>query len=231
MPVPESARPVGRPRTRDVIAARLRQWIKAGELGPGEEIRDHEIAGQLGVSRTPVREALLQLEHEGLIVSQPQGWTRVAPLDVVQWRHAHVIWVELQVLAARLVAELPDRDLSEIEAAHLALAAEVERTTDQEPLEHVLRLTEDDDLFHEAIVRATRNPYLPSTIRPYDVLVRRFQGLAHGPRSALGAETVEQHQRILDALRQGDPDAAAEAMRANVSGAYPADRLPDPDRA
>src|SRR6266849_9018855 len=65
---------------REAVYARLRDWILRGPLEPGEIIRDADIAQALGVSRTPVREALLRLEGDGLVETAPARWTRVAPL-------------------------------------------------------------------------------------------------------------------------------------------------------
>ena len=67
MPVPVVAEPISRVPTRETVACTLRGWIVDGTLAPEELLRDADLAQAFGISRTPVREALLQLEHEGLV--------------------------------------------------------------------------------------------------------------------------------------------------------------------
>src|SRR4051794_28317614 len=83
MPVPEP-RPgeaSGRTLLRDAAYVRLRDAILDGTLAPGEQLRDAELVAWLGLSRTPIREALARLEQQGLVESAPNRWTRVAPID------------------------------------------------------------------------------------------------------------------------------------------------------
>src|SRR5260221_10660454 len=84
MPLPLTDSISIRENARDAVYARLREWILRGPLEPGEIIRDADIAQALGVSRTPVREALLRLEGDGLVETAPARWTRVAPLRLDQ---------------------------------------------------------------------------------------------------------------------------------------------------
>jgi DNA-binding GntR family transcriptional regulator len=80
MPVPPAANKLEKSLMRDDVYSRLRDWIITGTLEPGEKLRDADLAEQLGVSRTPVREALRRLEDEGLIETKQNAWTRVAPV-------------------------------------------------------------------------------------------------------------------------------------------------------
>lgn len=104
MPIP--ATPGLTPRTllRDDVHRRIRDAIVRGELQPGEKLRDGELGEWLGVSRTPVREALLKLSEAGLVTAKPGRETIVAPEDPVALDHARTIAAELHALAARLAA-------------------------------------------------------------------------------------------------------------------------------
>jgi DNA-binding GntR family transcriptional regulator len=101
MPIPDVAAPISRAKTSDVVLETLRGWIVDGVLGPRETLRDIDLATSFGVSRTPVREALLRLEREGLVESQPGRWTRVTSLDAGELARVYPVWIELEALAAR----------------------------------------------------------------------------------------------------------------------------------
>src|SRR4051812_6248675 len=94
------------PLRRDSLSERayhaLLDAIVHGDLAAGERLRDHDLATQLGVSRTPVREALRRLEDEGLVETVPGAYSRVAPIDVDGVRQAFPVLASLHGLAARL---------------------------------------------------------------------------------------------------------------------------------
>src|SRR5579863_1863573 len=86
---------------RQRVYQALQDAIVCGDLAPGERLRDHELAARLGVSRTPVREALQRLEDEGLVATAPRASTRVTPLDARAAREAFPVVATLHALAAR----------------------------------------------------------------------------------------------------------------------------------
>src|SRR5574340_1117707 len=93
--------PLDSPSLRERVYRALRDALVAGELAPGERLRDQELAARLGVSRTPVREALQRLEDEGLVETAPRALTRVTPLAAVAAREAFPVVAALHALAAR----------------------------------------------------------------------------------------------------------------------------------
>jgi DNA-binding GntR family transcriptional regulator len=210
-----------------LIAEQLRSWIVAGHLRPGENLSDTTIASRLGVSRTPGREALLQLEHEGLIETRPQGWTRVAVLDYSEMRDVHAVWVNLHLFAAQLTAARRDRDLSAAMDAQAVLRSLVEltefpiRLDDAGDLDRLFSISEADDEFHAAIVRASGNAYLARALEPINILMRRYQIAVVEHVTLIGPESVEGHERLLDALRDGDVPASMQRMRENLMLALP----------
>src|SRR3954453_2279459 len=101
MPVPAND-PFERDLLRDRAYAAIRDAIVDGTLTPGERLRDQELCTWLGLSRTPVREALVRLEQDGLVETAPQRFTRVAPLDRRAARDAFPVVASLHALAAEL---------------------------------------------------------------------------------------------------------------------------------
>src|SRR5579862_5739945 len=111
---------------RERVYEALRQALICGELAPGARLRDAELAARLGVSRTPIREALQRLEDEGLVETSPRASTRVTPLDARAVREAFPVVATLHALATRhAVPRVTAADLAAMRAANEALAARI----------------------------------------------------------------------------------------------------------
>jgi DNA-binding GntR family transcriptional regulator len=193
---------------RDVVVERLRAWIIDGSLAPGETIKDTEIADTLGVSRTPVREALLQLEREGLIESQPGRWTRVAALDLSAAEKLYPVVIELEALALRMAAERPERDLHRIERAQRDFATAVShRKSDAKAIRAA------DDRFHGEILALADNAYISETLLPLKAIVRRYENYFFASHPELAQHSVDDHAAMLAAIQQRDAEGAARASR------------------
>lgn len=197
-----------RPRSvREAAYAHLREAILGGRLVPGERISEPGLAETLGISRTPVREALQRLAHEGLVELVPAKGARVRVLRPEEVREVYEVRALLEAEAARLAARHASLD----ELAHLAglLAA-----LDSIPRECYLEQMQVDFEFHTRLVEAAHNRTLAriyGDLRSSLALVRSFQQtLSQHPK------TRQQHQNILHALRQRDPEQAALAAREHV---------------
>src|SRR4051795_5223830 len=124
MPVPSDQAVTTRLLLRDEAYARLRDAILDGTLEAGEQLRDAELSAWLGISRTPIREALARLEDNGLVESAPNRYTRVAPLDRRDALDAFQVVAALHALAAELaLPNAGERELREMRAANRRLAA------------------------------------------------------------------------------------------------------------
>ena len=113
MPLPQSESKLSRTLAREEVYGRLRAWIIDGRLRPGELLRDQDIAATVGVSRTPVREALRRLEDEGLVETALNRWTRVAPIDVGKAAEIYAIVEALELFALETAIQAfdcPGRD-------------------------------------------------------------------------------------------------------------------------
>jgi DNA-binding GntR family transcriptional regulator len=204
MPVPTSPNPLPAPVLRRQEAERrLREAILRAELEPGERLIEDELAAWLGVSRTPVREALARLASEGLVVIDSNRGARVAPFDPDEVRDLVELSRELVLLAQRLAASrATDEEIRTIRSCHdrrlAALAAGdgpgVEAATRQ---------------FHMTILAASRNRELQ---RIYPILELRLERVFRLTFPEwLGAAGAELDEGILVAIEGRDPVAVVAA--------------------
>src|SRR5215470_17356231 len=159
MPVPAEQNAVlERDLLRDRAYVAIRDAIVDGTLQPGERLKDQELQSWLGLSRTPVREALARLEQDGLVETAPQRFTRVAPLDRRDARDAFPIVAALHALAAELaVPRLTDSGLAAMREDNARFTAAL-RAND---VEAALAA---DDAFHGRVVTASANAELPRAL-------------------------------------------------------------------
>jgi DNA-binding GntR family transcriptional regulator len=178
----------------------LRDAIVNGELAPGAVIRDAELAEQVGLSRTPVREALGRLADEGLVETKPHAWTRVAPLSVREAKDALVVVRAMHELAVRLAVPLMTEKHHEVMcAANRRFAAAVEAGD-------VEGAVDADDALHDVPVAVLGNRALAATIERQLPLIRRLERLRFG--SLLGQSSVARHDQLIEACEERDVETA-----------------------
>jgi DNA-binding GntR family transcriptional regulator len=196
-----------RPLLRDRALATIRQAIVSGDLVPGEAIRDLDLAERLGLSRTPVREALSHLAEEGLVESKPHSYTRVTPIDPVAVRDALQVVQAMHGLALRLaVPSLTPDDLSLMRSHNSRFAAALAAPDIAEAL------AADDD-FHLVAVSVCGNFAVAATIQRYTPLVRRLEYQRFS--SSCGVDSVAMHEEIVAACEARDGDLAARLTERN----------------
>lgn len=217
-PAPRPAGP-HRPRAAGPVYARLRDLIVRGRLAPGARVTEAGIADELGVSRTPVREAMHRLVRDGLLVpvdGHGGGRTRlaVAPMDPGTLDQLYRIAGALEGLAARGAAALAARERTAL-AGRLGAAERAFRTAAaRRPLDYD-RLFERHDAFHRTLMDATAGPELRvqlEAIRPrvdrYEWFYAPLVGPDFGP-------TYREHAAIIRAVRSATADGIERAVRAN----------------
>jgi DNA-binding GntR family transcriptional regulator len=220
MPVPSSSTPLRTSLLRDTVHDRLRDAIVDGTLAPGEVVRDTELAAWLGVSRTPVREALLRLGETGLVRAAPGRSTVVAEIDLDEVREAHAVVVAMHRLAvSEAVARLTDDDLERMRAANVRFADAVEAR------DTAAALSADDD-FHAVAVDVAGNRAVATVLTQLTPVVRRLERRRFASRAAV--ESVALHDRLVEACAARDADAAAEVAFRTWQNL--ADLIPDPDQ-
>lgn len=204
-------------RSRDAIAGLLRGQIIEGTLQPGEILNLEHIMETLGVGRTPLREALIQLEHEGLIEFEPKRWTRVTPLSLPELESFYPVWIEFQVLAVRFAVQRGCPNLATIAAAQTAFVEAI-RCAEQSPGRVTQTLVYRADAhFHAEILRGSENKHLALAIAPLSSLAQRYDHCYFGGLPAIGHKSIADHAQILAALERGDGETAAEIMRVNAA--------------
>ena len=204
MPLPSDAPPLAQLSARERIYEALKAWIVEGVLEPEEQLKDLELAERFGVSRTPVREALRQLEDEGLVETARNRWTRVASLDFSEAERVTPILSALEVLALRSAWPLDDAQIAEMATCNDEIARLVERRRAKEALQA-------DARFHGVFDAASGNPDLIAMLGRLRDRMRRID-LAYWARPSLARPSVTEHARILDAIRAGDQPGALQAL-------------------
>ncbi|BBX84207.1 GntR family transcriptional regulator [Mycolicibacterium aubagnense] len=182
------------------------------DIRPNEAIVESDLAAELKLGRTPVREALKRLEVDRLVVSFPRRGTFATGVDVADLRHISQIRVNLEPVAARSAAENASAD---VRAGLLKLADRTE-TLDVENT-HRDELMRWDLRAHRAIYRASGNPYLEDVLVRYDNLATRIFCLFLD-RLPTVAQHVGEHAELLRTIAGGDGDAAAQIALDHVIG-------------
>ena len=208
------ARPVPQGLGVDV-ADRIRTAILAGHYGPGERLREEALAKATGVSRGPIREALVQLEREGLIVIQRNRGAYVAQLSREDLDEVYTLRVAVERLAVeRATARATEADLAEMQAVVDTIAAYIARgITVQEAAEL-------DLAFHDLVYRAAGHRRLLdtwSTLRPQIHILLLTRNVTHQDFRELA---VPSHQLILDALCDRDSAHAVTVTLDHLLGSY-----------
>jgi DNA-binding GntR family transcriptional regulator len=207
MPVPDHSAALERDLLRDRAYTTMRDAIVDGTLAPGERLRDQELTQWLGLSRTPVREALSRLEQDGLVETEPQRFTRVAPLDRRAARDAFPIVAALHALGAGLgVPRLTSADLEAMSNANARFA----QAFAAGDVDAALKA---DDTFHAVLLTASANTELARTLDRLMPRLRRLERLRFG--SLAGRASVREHDAILAAAGAKDVTTTAERVREN----------------
>ncbi len=207
MPVPEQRNAVERHLLRDTAYAALCDAIVGGDLAPGEALHDHELCGWLGLSRTPVRDALTRLAEEGLVDLAPQRYTRVTALCARDARDMFPVVAAAHALATELAVPRMSRDDLG------ALRGESDRFWRALRDADAAAAYAADERFHGVFVRASGNQELGRVLRVLSPRLRRIERL--GTRTLPGRRAVAQHQAIVARAAAGDGPGAASATREN----------------
>ncbi|WP_250005133.1 GntR family transcriptional regulator [Actinoplanes sp. M2I2] len=207
MPIPERVGIISRLLLRENAYRSIRDAIVDGTMAPGEKLNDAELAQWLGMSRTPVREALARLEGSGLVVTEPGRYTIVSPLDARIARAVQTVMAAMHELAVReAVPHLSVVELDAMREANARFAAAL-RADDVDAA-----IASDDD-FHGVAVRASANPVLRAVIEQYTPVLRRLERLRFS--SLNGRASVALHDRIITLCEAGDGEGASAAARDN----------------
>ncbi|NLX77764.1 MAG: GntR family transcriptional regulator [Clostridiaceae bacterium] len=194
---------------RDVIFNTLRDAIVSGELKPGERLMEVTLAEKMGVSRTPVREAVRRLEMEGLVTMTPRKGTHVAEITVKDIMDVLEVRAALDKLATRLAAERAKPEtLRQLENIHKQYIACLQK-------ENISGAIKKDVEFHEVIYNAAGNAKLTNVAGNLREQIYRFRVLYLKDFSN-AEEVLKEHRAILKAMQEKDAELAGKLAEEHI---------------
>ncbi|GAA1767772.1 GntR family transcriptional regulator [Pseudarthrobacter sulfonivorans] len=197
---------------REQALAALRAAITSGELEPGRHLVETELSEMLQISRGTLREALRQLEQEGLLSAGPRGRLSVRHLDAKEIRDIYSVRAALESLAARTLCELPDRQhvIGSLRSAIEAMAA-AEQSSLQDRVESDLE-------FHRTLCRLTGNETLLHSWESLEGSIRMSIMFAGQDKGVMNM-SVDRHYDIVAAIETGDASLARNTIREHMETA------------
>jgi len=191
------------------IAGALRRAIVESVLAPGERLQEQDLAKKLGVSRVPLREAFRVLAGEGLVVIQPHRGAVVSERSDSQLRELFAVRAMFESTAARLLAQSrPQTTLDLLDA----MVREMKTAVKQRKMEEYSALAV---RFHDRMVADCGNSLLGRLYRDIRTNLRRYQALM-GELPGSPAQSIREHEKILGAIRAGNPARAAREAESHV---------------
>jgi DNA-binding GntR family transcriptional regulator len=186
---------------REVVCETLRAAIVEGVLNPGERLMEIQLAEELGVSRTPVREAIRKLELEGFVVMVPRRGTYVADLSIRDVNEVYEVRTALDILAAGLAAErITEEELEQMERILVQIGNDIERG-------NMEAIVDADGQFHDILYQASRNDRLVGIINNLREQLTRFRSISMAYPGRL-KNTLEEHSRLVEAIAMRDVELA-----------------------
>ncbi|MGF1658841.1 MAG: GntR family transcriptional regulator [Rubrimonas sp.] len=207
---PRDVERAGVEKRADALRDALEDEILTGRLAPGARLEEVALARRFGVSRTPIREALLQLSASGLTEYRPRRGASVAQIGPRRLGEMFEVMADLEAMAARLAARRAGpEDVAAIREAHEACARAAE-AGDGDAYYY------ENERFHDLIRRAGRNGFLAEQADALQKRLRAYRRLQLRARGRIEASFAE-HETVMEAIARGDETPAAEAMRAHVA--------------
>ena len=194
---------------RDVVFQTLRHAILKGELQPGERLMEIKLAERLGVSRTPIREAIRKLELEGLVVMIPRKGAAVANITEKDTKDVLEVRRTLEMFAVEVACDrITPEQLVQLKEAAKAFEA-------SNGSMDLIRIAETDMHFHEIIYEATHNERLVQMLNNLRENMYRYR-IEYLKDPNYYNSLVAEHQEILDAVENGDKERARVCMRDHI---------------
>ena len=195
---------------RDVVFQTLRQAILKGELQPGERLMEIKLAETLGVSRTPIREAIRKLELEGLVVMIPRKGAAVANITEKDTKDVLEVRRTLEMFAVEVACDrITEEQLVQLKEAAKAFEA-------SKGSMDLIRIAETDMYFHEIIYEATQNDRLVQMLNNLRENMYRYR-IEYLKDPNYYDSLVGEHREILEAIEAGDKQRARSCMESHIN--------------
>jgi DNA-binding GntR family transcriptional regulator len=193
----------------DQLREKIEEQIATGTLPPGSSLDEATLVEQYGVSRTPVREALIQLAAEGLIEIRPRRGAVVTAIGPTRLSEMFEVMAELEAMCARLAARrMTDTERQALQTAHQAC----EEARNQDDSSAYFYCNEQ---FHSAIYAGSHNAFLIEQAGQLQRRLRPYRRLQLRVRNRMGT-SFKEHESVVQAISAGDPEGAAQALRSHV---------------
>lgn len=193
---------------RDEAYIVLRDWIVKGQLKPGQKLLDKDLAEQLKVSRTPIREALLKLESEGLVMTKPNSATFVAPIDSQHaMRLYSIVWTLEKLALEQAFEHLVQKDIILMGEANEKMLLALKNKDPQGAIDA-------DDQFHSIYITAAKNLELQQMLLGIKQKIARLK-IYYFHQAADPHDSYKEHLEVLNALKKKDLPLALNAVEAN----------------
>lgn len=194
---------------REIVFESIREAILDGRLKPGERVMEVQLAEKLGVSRTPVREAIRKLELEGLLVMEPRKGAYVADVSLKDVMDVFEVRASLEGLAASLAAIRANEEEIEL------LKQKVNDFKECIEKNDVQGMINKDTEFHEAILDAAKNKKLTSIIEGLREQVQRFR-VTYFTEYNMTTYLAEEHQNVFSAIESREPEKASKYVQKHI---------------
>jgi DNA-binding GntR family transcriptional regulator len=198
------------PKLSDRLREQIEEKIATGKLMPGQHLDETELAHEFGASRTPIREALIQLASNGLVQIRPRRGAVVSTITPQEMVEMFEVMAELEAMCARLAA----RRMSAAEHAHLMEAHQACNTACQahDPDDYYYR----NEAFHHVIFAGSHNRFLADQARALSRRLRPYRRLQLRVRDRMQVSFSE-HDAVVKAIIEGDGQKAADLLRGHVA--------------
>lgn len=191
----------------------LRDWIVDGTLAPGAQLRDKELAEQLGVSRTPIREALLRLEDEGLVQTKPNRSTHVSSIDCHNAFHLYsIVWTLERLALIQSIGSIKEKHIQTMTDANTRFLHSMKA-------QERLSALDADYAFHSVYIDLCENQELISIISDLKNKLKRLD-LYYFDKIHDAVLSYEEHEQIINALKNQNLDQAIAAVENNWKSSF-----------
>lgn len=195
---------------RDVVFKTLRQAIIKGNLEPGERLMEMDLASRMGVSRTPIREAMRMLELEGLVIMVPRCGARVAKISFKNLKDVLEVREALEELAITLACQrITEKQLEELRQASVKFEQTVKSGNEA-------KVAEADVRFHNIIIEASGNEKLVQMMQNLSEQMYRYR-YEYVKDVTIHGELVREHLAMLESIENKDLEAAVKTVKNHIT--------------
>lgn len=210
MPIPSNYSTPIRMSAKERAYSQIQRWVIDGTLQPGEKLGDAELAEALGVSRTPIREALQLLEVQGLVEVHPGNYTKVKNIEKTDILKMYPTLAALHALATEMATTgILAEHIEQLKTINAQFSDAIENGQPYQAMEF-------DEQFHNLIIEVSENQYVSSFSSSLQVHIRRFKYLFLKQPETATVASVQEHAAIIDAMEQGDYETASAMMKQNL---------------